>query len=88
MSLFAGTSLILAFGGMVTFGGAGILIIGSLGCMHCTPAGVFFMWRFAVAVDVGRYFQTELAVRQGHDKNWLLLMALIYVDGGGLRAHW
>ncbi len=85
MSLFAGTSLILAFGGMVT--GAGILIIGCLGCMDCTPAGVFFMWHFAVAVDVGRYFKTELAVRQGHDKNWLLLMALIHVDGVGLKAH-
>ena len=53
-----------------------------------TPAGVFFMWPFAVAVDLGRYFQTVLAIRPGHDDNWFLLMALIHVNGGGLKMHW
>ena len=53
-----------------------------------TPAGVFFMWPFAVAVESGRYRRTASAVRPGHVANWLLWMALIQVDGGGLKAHW
>ena len=40
MSLFAGMSLILAFGGIVSFGGAGILIVGGLGHVDCTPASL------------------------------------------------
>lgn len=48
----------------------------------------FFIRPFAVAVDSGRYFWTALALRPGHDKNWLLLMALSHMDGGGLKAHW
>ena len=47
-----------------------------------TPAGVSFMCPFAVAVE------SASAVRPGHEENWLLLMALIHVDGGGLNAHW
>ena len=53
-----------------------------------TPAGVFFMWPFAVAVESGRYHRTASAVRPGHEAYCLLLMALIHVDGGGLKAHW
>ena len=89
MSLFARTILIFAFGGMVAFGGAGILMVGGLGCMDHMPVGVFFFIRpFAVAVDSGRYFWTALALRPGHDENRLLLMALSHMDGGGLKAHW
>ena len=83
----AGTCLIFAFGGMVIFGSAGSLMVGCLGWVDRTPAGVFFIWLLAVAVDGGRYLQMTSAVRPGHDKKCLLLMALIHVDGGGLNAH-
>jgi hypothetical protein len=53
-----------------------------------TPVGVFFMWPLAVAVESGRYRRTAFAVRPGHVAKWLLFMALIQVDGGGLKAHW
>ena len=53
-----------------------------------TPAGVSFMWPFAVAVELGRYRRTASAVRPGHEANCLLLKALIHVDGGGPKAHW
>ena len=56
--------------------------------MDRTPAGVFFMWPFAVALESGRYRRTASAVRPGHDANWLLLIAMIHVDGSGLNAHW
>ncbi len=56
MSLFAGMSLILAFGRMVTLGGVDNLIDCVLWRVDCMPAGVSFMWPFAVAVDSGRYF--------------------------------
>lgn len=36
-------SLILAFGGIVMLGGAGMLMVGCLGRVDRTPAGVFFM---------------------------------------------
>lgn len=84
----AGTSLIFAFGGMTKFGGTGTLMVSCLGCVDCTPAGDFFIWPVAVAVDSGKYFCTLLAVRPGQEENWLLLMALIHVDGEGLKAHW
>jgi hypothetical protein len=41
-----------------------------------------------VAVESGRYRRTASAVRPGHVAKWLLFMALIQVDGGGLKAHW
>ena len=80
-------SLTFAFGGMGIFGGAGILMIGLLGCMEQTPAGVFFMWPLAVAIESGRYLWTALAVRPGQEQYCSLLIALIYVDGGGRNAH-
>ena len=69
LSLFAGTRLIFAFRGMVMFRGAGILILGCLGRVDHTTAGVFFMSSFAVAIDLGRYFPTASADRPGHDEN-------------------
>ena len=82
----AGTSLMRAFCGMFMLAGTGILMVG-LGRVDRTPAGVFFMWPLAVVVEVGRYFLTASDVRPGHDANWLLVIALIHVDGGGLKAH-
>ena len=83
----AGTCLIIAFGGIVIFGGAGSLMVGCLGWVDRTSAGVFFIWPLAVAVDGGRYLRAASAVRPGHDEKCLLLMALIHVDGGGLNVH-
>ena len=65
-----------------------MVIVGGFGCVERTPAGVFFMWPFAVAGESGRYCRTASAVRPGHEANWLLLMALIHVNGGGLKVHW
>ena len=36
-----------------------------------------------VAVDIGRYLQTAVAVSPNHPLKWLLLMAVIHVDAGG-----
>ena len=69
------------------FDGAGSVMVGCLGRVDWTPAEVFFLWPLAVAVDGGRYLRTASAVRPGHDKKCLLLMALIHVDGGGLNAQ-
>ena len=69
------------------FGGAGSLMLDCLGQVDWMPAGVFFIWPLAVAMDGGRYLWMASAVRPGHDKTCLLLMALIHIDGGGLNAH-
>ena len=83
----AGICLIFALGGMVIFGGAGSVMVGCLGWVDQMPAGVFFMWPLAVAVDGGRYLRMASAVRPGYDKKCLLFMALIHLDGGGMNAH-
>lgn len=80
-------SLTFAFGGMGIFGGAGILMIGCLGHMKWAPAGVFFMWALAMAIESSRYLWPALAVRPGQVLNCLLLIALIHMVGGGLNAH-
>jgi len=80
--------VLLVLGGIVIFGGAWILMIGCFGRVDLTPAGVFFMWPLAVAVESGRYFLTASVVRPGHEANCLLLIAVIHMDGGGLKAHW
>ena len=63
-------------------------MVDCLGYVDRRPAHVFFMWLFAVAVELGKYFQTASVVSPGHDKDWLLFMALIHMDGGRLKAHW
>ncbi len=70
------------------FGGAAIVLVGGFGQVDLIPAGIFFVWPFAVVVDAGRYLQMAWDMRPGQEANWLVLMALIHVDGGGLNAHW
>ena len=87
-SSLAETNLMFAFGGMTKFGGTGTLMVSCLGCVDHTPAGVFFVWPLVVAVDLVKYFHTASAVRPGQEENWLILMALIHMDNGRLKAHW
>ena len=69
ISSLGDTNLIFALAGTLRPEGIGIFTVGGLGRVDRTPAGVFFKWPLAVAVDSGRYLRTASAVSPGHVEN-------------------